>query len=584
MTKTACAPLNPAASADARRPEAGRRPGYWLFILVFALLFSPASARPAEGVTARAAGTQRLSAQGERELLGIIAAGRLEALQWPRFGDYQAEIGEFYKSGDYALAWVRKSRPTALARVVIKRLQAADNEGLLAQDYDRPLWADRLAGLELPGRRATEPQLLRFDLALTVCAMRYTLDLRLGRINPLAFHSAFDFEPDIRGPSDFLRKRVVSAADVAAAFGALEPPFPSYRRLVHAVQRYCKLARQDSGAQLPATRVPVKPGDRYSGVPRLAQLLRLVGDLPPQAAPVQKLYAGSLVTAVKRFQRRHGLPSDGILGEQTLRQLNVPLAQRLRQLRLTLERWRWLPRRFSRSPIIVNIPEFRLYPGEAPSQKVVVGMAFEHQTPVFASQLTEVVFRPPWTVPLSIQQEELVAKIEKNPGYLRENDFEVLDGKEALVSSGAVSAAVLNQLRAGRLYLRQRPGPGNSLGLVKFLMPNKHSVYIHGTPSRRGFRESQRDLSHGCIRTANTEALAAWVLRGLPEWTPERVRAAMVGEETVTVKLIEPVPVLIQYGTAAVEVNGEVRFFDDVYGRDAAEAAAFEERALAAAR
>ena len=260
------------------------------------------------------------------------------------------------------------------------------------------------------------------------------------------------------------------------------------------------------------------------------------------------------------------------------------LALRLRQLQLTLERWRWLPHRFSRPPILVNIPEFRLYAGDEPSQKVVVGMAFEHQTPVFTSQVTQVVFRPPWTVPISILRSDLAPKIEKDPGYLEKNDFEVIDGKDAVVSSGTVSAAVLDQLLEGRLYLRQRPGPNNSLGLVKFLLPNSNSVYLHGTPSRRGFREERRDFSHSCIRVEDPESLAIWALRGLPEWTPVRIHAAIEGTETVTVKLSEPIPVLVQYGTAAVGEDGEVRFFDDIYNRDAADAEAFDKRASVAAR
>lgn len=556
-----------------------RRASSRLSAIIFALLFFPASASPAEGGASGAAEPQRLSARGEGELRGILAAGRLETLQWPQFGDYKAEIGEFYQSEGYTLNWVRKSRPTAKARVVIKRLQAADNEGLLAQDYDSPLWADRLARLELPGSRASESQLIRFDLALTVCAMRYILDLHLGRINPQPFHSTFDFEPDIRGPSDFLRKRVMSAEDVAAAFSALEPPFPSYRRLVKAVQLYKELALRDDGEQLPASRIPIKPGNRYSGVPRLTRLLSLLGDLPPRAVSPPELYAGPLVKAVKRFQRRHGLAPDGLLGGQTLRQLNTPLAQRLRQLQLTLERWRWLPHRFSRPPIIVNIPEFRLYAGDTPAQKVVVGMAFAHETPVFASLLTEVVFRPPWNVPMSIQLKELVLEIEKSSSYLKEHDLEVTDGEESIISSGTVSTAVLKQLQKGRLYLRQRPGPNNSLGLVKFLMPNAYSVYLHGTPSRRGFWESRRDFSHSCIRVNDPGGLAAWVLRDRPEWTAQRIRAAMAGAETVTVKLTEPIPVFIQYGTAAVEEDGEVHFFADIYSRDAAETEAFEQRA-----
>jgi murein L,D-transpeptidase YcbB/YkuD len=180
---------------------------------------------------------------------------------------------------------------------------------------------------------------------------------------------------------------------------------------------------------------------------------------------------------------------------------------------------------------------------------------------------------------MSIQLEELVPKIEANPAYLAEEDIEVTDHKGRIVSTGTVSAAILSRLQAGRLFLRQRPGPRNSLGLVKFLMPNAQSVYLHGTPSKWGFYKSRRDLSHACIRVEDPGTLAAWVLRDQPEWTAERIRMAMEGEETVSVKLAEPVPVLIQYGTAAVEINDEVRFFDDIYNHDAAEESAFERRA-----
>ena len=579
MPKTGYTPL-----MRGKKNKTAPRADTFFCALIFALLFIPGAASRAEGAAAAEAEPQRLTAEGDSELRGIVAAGRLETLQRPEFGEYRAEIEDFYNSAGYALSWVVRSRPSAKARIVVKRLQAADNEGLLAQDYDSQLWADRLAKLAVPGRPATESELLRFDLALTVCAMRYSLDLHLGRINPQPFHSAIDMEPDIHGPSDFLRKRVLTAADVEAAFRAVEPTFPSYRRLVKAVQLYKKLALLDDGEQLPAPETPVRPGDLYPGIPRLTRLLKLVGDLPRRAASNPKRYTGGLAKAVKRFQRRHGLPPDGFLGEQTLRQLNTPLALRLRQLQLTLERWRWLPHRFSRPPILVNIPEFRLYAGNVLSQKVVVGMAFKHETPVFASQLTELVFRPPWTVPMSIQLAELVPKLEKDPVYLEKNYFEVIDGKDAIVSTGPVSAELLARLRDGRLYLRQRPGPHNSLGLLKFHMPNAYSVYLHGTPSRREFRESERDLSHGCIRVEDPLALAAWVLRDQQEWTVERIRAAMEGTETVAVKLDEPVSVLLQYGTAAVREGGEVRFFEDIYGRDAAEGKAFEERARVAAR
>jgi murein L,D-transpeptidase YcbB/YkuD len=526
---------------------------------------------------------QRLSAQAKRELLDIVAAGRMETLRKPDFGEYQAELRGFYGSDGHVLAWVQGSQPTAKARAVIKLLQAADDKGLLADDYDGARWPARLASLEFSGRGASETELLRFDLALSICAMRYISDLHLGRINPRLFHDSFDIAPDIRGPSDVLLKRVAPAQDVEAALDPVEPPFPAYRRLVKAVRRYQELARQDDGELLPLPyQGLVRPGHRYPGVPRLTRLLRLLGDLPPSASPDPATYAGPLVKAVKRFQRRHGLSPDGLLGAQTLQGLNTPLRRRLSQLRLSLERWRWLPHRLSHPPIIVNIPEFRLYAGDSRPQRIVVGIAFEHETPVFDSLLTSVVFRPPWNVPMSIQIAELVPLIEQDPSYLARESLEVIDAKGRVVSTGTVSAAHLSRLQAGRLHLRQRPGPDSSLGLVKFLMPNSHSVYLHGTPSQGGFSKSRRDFSHSCIRVEDPGALAAWALRDQPGWTAQRIREAMAGAQTLTVKLAEPIPVLIQYATAVVEHDGEVRFFNDLYNRDEAEEPAFEQRAQVA--
>jgi murein L,D-transpeptidase YcbB/YkuD len=530
-----------------------------------------------------AAAPQRLSPAGEQELLRVVSGGRLAALQQPGFGEYRSGIAEFYRAGGYALAWVRDSRPTGTARAVIELLRAAENEGLPARDYDGPLWAGRLEELDSSAQAPGESELIGFDLALTVCAMRYMLDLHLGRINPRPSDPVVEAGRELSDPAAFLREKVVPAGNVAAALAALEPQFPAYRRLVAAVQRYRELAAQDDGEVLPALPAPVRPGHYYDGVPRLRRLLVLLGDLSPGDAQGAQAYSGALVEAVRRFQARHGLAPDGILGELTLRQLNTPLDARLRQLRLTLERWRWLPHTFRRPPIRVNIPEFRLYAGDQLAQSVVVGMSFEYQTPVFASLLSEVVFRPPWNVPLSIQFRELVPALEKDPSYLSRHGYEVTNGGDVVVSSGPVTADVLQKLRDGLLHLRQRPGPGNALGLVKFHMRNSHSVYLHGTPSTRGFRESRRDLSHGCIRVEDPAALAAWVLRDQPEWTGETLRAAMEGSETVTVKLAEPVPVLIQYGTSAVTEAGEVRFFEDIYGRDAAEAEAFERRGRLAA-
>ena len=228
--------------------------------------------------------------------------------------------------------------------------------------------------------------------------------------------------------------------------------------------------------------------------------------------------SASLVDAVKRFQVRHGLDPDGRLGTGTLTELNTPLTDRIRQLQLTLERWRWVPHNFSRPPIVVNIPEFELRALDASyrteiEMKVVVGKAYHHQTPVFAANMKQVIFRPYWNVPVSIQRAELVPKLDRDSSYLMKNRYEVVTPQGKVVTNGIVDAPTLAQLRSGNLRIRQTPGPENALGLVAFMFPNEYDVYLHGTPAMELFAKSRRDFSHGCIRAEKPQELAAWVLR-----------------------------------------------------------------------
>jgi murein L,D-transpeptidase YcbB/YkuD len=315
-------------------------------------------------------------------------------------------------------------------------------------------------------------------------------------------------------------------------------------------------------------------------VPRLTRLLRLLGDLPPDAntdaSADANTYTGPLVDAVKRFQRRHGLPPDGRLDAQTLRSLNTPLSSRVRQMQLTLERWRWLPHDFEAPPIIVNIPEFHLRAystnQEGPvalEMNVIVGKAYGHKTPVFAETMQYVVLRPYWNVPPSIQRSEIVPGIQKDRDYVTQKGFEVTTHDGKVVTSGAIDDDVLARLRAGTLEVRQKPGPTNSLGLVKLIFPNSYNVYLHSTPAPELFSRSRRDFSHGCIRLEKPDELTAWALRNNPGWTLERVRQAMKsGSDNQRVNLAKPVPVLILYGTAIVDEAGAVHFLDDIYGLD----------------
>jgi L,D-transpeptidase YcbB len=507
------------------------------------------------------------------QLRAIAAAGQLAELRWPDFSDYRGHVNNFYGPAGYAPAWIRADQPTPQALAIIDILKQADSQGLYPDDYDASRWPVRLAGLQRP--HAARDSAI-FDAALTVCLMRYISDCHIGKINPEHFKFGLSVEAKKYDLPAFLRERLIDGRDMQAELAQIGPPFAGYRRTLAALQQYLQLARQDDGEKLSVPAKPIVPGSPYDGIPRLTRLLRLVGDLPANAAvPADSnLYQGALVDAVKSFQGRHGQTPDGKLDRQTLANLNTPLSQRVDQLRLMLERWHWLPDRFNEPPIIVNIPEFRLRAYDSNqnpvlTMNVIVGKAFHHKTPVFEQDMRYVIFRPYWNVPPSIQRSETVPAVQKDRDYIAKKGFEVVTPAGQLVTAGTISDELLAQLRSGKLEVRQKPGATNALGLVKLMFPNEYNVYLHSTPSQQLFSQTRRDFSHGCIRVEKPADLAAWVLRDKPEWNVEKARAAMTsGKDNVQVNLTKPIPVLILYGTATVDPDGRVQFFDDIYGYD----------------
>jgi L,D-transpeptidase YcbB len=508
------------------------------------------------------------------QLRTIAAAGTLADLTFPNFPDYSQHVQALYQSVNYAPVWVRDGQATPQALAVITAFQSSRQKGLNPEDYDASRWPQRLAALKSsPGDANT---VAHFDAALTVSVMRYISGLHIGRVNPKHFKLGFDVDQKKYDLPQFLAQKLLVASNVPEVLNGVEPTYYGYQRTELALQTYLALADKDHSPPLPDVAKTLAPGDAYPGTEALAQRLQLLGDLPqgPVADAKPGTYQGALVDGVKHFQTRHGLGADGRLGKDTLAQLNTPLSVRVQQLDDALERWRWLPADFSPLPVAVNIPEFvlRVFSPDhrvAMRMNVVVGKAVRNETPVFADEMKYIVFRPYWNVPLSITRGEIIPALQKDGGYLAKKNFEVTDQSGKIVTSGAVSADVLAQLRSGKLLVRQRPGPSNSLGLIKFIFPNEHNVYLHSTPAQSLFSQSRRDFSHGCIRLEKPADLAAWLLQGQPKWTLDAVKAAMQsGPDNQQVNLSPSVPVVIIYLTALVEENGEVYFFNDIYGHD----------------
>jgi murein L,D-transpeptidase YcbB/YkuD len=502
----------------------------------------------------------------------LVASGKLEILRWPNFRDVSGDIAKFYEGRGYAPVWVDGTGPTPQAKVVVSILQKAAQKGLNPEDYDASKWQAReeaLAGASTP------EEIARFDLALSVCLLRYVSALDVGRINPQ--HLKFDLDLNHRKTDlpEFVAQ-ISKSDDIAPLLDEVEPHEDGYSRTSDALRTYLALEQQDPAEKLPVPEKPVAAGGTYAGMALLMAKLKLVGDLPQGATlPAGSVkYEGDVVQAVKRFQLRHAQAVTGSLGLETVRQLNVPIADRVRQLQFALERWRWLPHELATPLIAVNVPAFRLYGFDEPhhiglKMNVVVGKAMRSETPAFIGNMTYLVFRPDWGVPSVIVRREILPPLQKDPAYLSKNGYDLFGPGGRVLDSEQVTPEEIQLLRAGKLSVRQRPGPKNALGSVKFMFPNTYLVYLHDTPKTELFSRSRRDFSYGCIRVQDPPALAAWVLQSKPEWTSERIQAAMNGEKSVQVNLSSPIPVLILYATARVDEDGLVDFYDDIYGHDA---------------
>ncbi|MGD9906324.1 MAG: murein L,D-transpeptidase [Vicinamibacterales bacterium] len=430
-----------------------------------------------------------------------------------------------------------------------------------------------------PPRSPVPADVATADVALTVAALRAMRHLHLGRVDPRTLGFAL---PAWAEPHDFAARLEagLAAGTPAETIAGMAPPLALYRRLTAALARYRQLEAAGAWPPLPPAAATVRPGDAWPTAALRARLVAL-GDLEASAtADPDGRYDGEVVEGVRRFQRRHGLTDDGAIGVRTRVALDVTPSARAWQIVLALERLRWLPDLGSRRLVAVNVPMFRLWAWEAPAADdrpalttaVIVGRAGPTPTPIFADVMEQVVFRPYWNVPRSILAQEVLPAWRRSPGYLDAQHMEIVAGAGDAARVVAADPAAQAGLEAGTLRVRQRPGPHNALGLVKFDFPNDASVYLHGTPTPQLFARDRRDFSHGCIRVADPPALAAWVLgRQREPWTSERIAAAMAGPDNAAVPLDAPIDVVIFYLTAVVmPEDGRVHFAEDLYGHDAA--------------
>ncbi len=473
-----------------------------------------------------------------------------------------------------ALRWTTMDGlPTPAARAVIAHVRD-DAETSRAERADVAVMDS--AATKFTAAHASTAERGLFDLGLDIVVARHGFLHRQGRVDPSRVHA----EWSLAGAElDYatLRTSLSTGADASKSFSALEPQTQSYQALVQQLTA-TRAELADSTTRLPRPPAhPLMTGARYPDARALAIVLVRLGELPHDfpVASVKNVYTKPLSSTISRWQNRKikkgVLPAT--LTAPVLEQLLDEYRSRADRLALAIERWRWLPRTFSNEPLVVNLPEFRLhtyakFQGDSAdplSMNVVIGRADSNATPVFAANMTQVVFSPQWHVPKSIMLKEILPAATRDTGYLAKHNYELTTADNGKV----LPASPRNVARIGTgVMVRQKSGDDNSLGKVKFLLPNPYDIYLHDTPSRNLFSRVRRDFSHGCVRLGDPMAMARYVLGSQPVWTDSKITEAMNSGIEQFVRVPKPIPVLIVYQTAVADADGTVHYYNDVYGHD----------------
>ncbi len=476
-------------------------------------------------------------------------------------------IPELYERRDFRLAWTRRDNIEELLRLI----RGSYAEGLDPDDYHY----DELMGLSqklnAQGKLDSRSK-VALDILLTDSLVRLGYHINFGKVNPKNLDSNWNFKRELepgRDPVDIVQAAI--ASDSLEKFIADEIPeqIPYYHKLKEALAHYRKI--KDAGGWPGVPNGPtLKPGMKDSRVESLRRRLEVTGDLKVSGPRQLDSYDEALEKAVIRFQGRHGLDADGLVGKNTFDALNAPVDARIDQIRANLERARWVFKDIGSDYIIVDIAGFQVYlvrNGETVwNARAQVGKPFR-ETPVFRSTMKYLVFNPTWTVPPTILAEDILPQVKRDPDYLRRKNIDVINRKGKVINPKSINWSKY-KARGFPYQLRQGPGPSNALGRVKFMFPNQHLVYLHDTPSRSLFDRTERTFSSGCIRTEDPLTLAELLLADKSKWNQESIQKVIDSKQTRTVRLTKPLSVMLLYWTVDVDDQGIVNFKKDVYGRD----------------
>lgn len=550
------------------------RLGRWVCAVLLVTIVAGCGGEGEEAAGGEADGAD--TAFGEQVAPGLEAGlGEVAAPEGERAAGVWARVVEIYGEREHRPVWFGADGPTQRGRELAVELLQAGEHGLDPSDYAGERLAMELA--ELTRRKARRDEaayhqrVARLDPALTHSFLMLTEHLGRGRLRPAEAGIHWESEPR---EIDLVKVyRAAAEEGATATLAAARPPHEQYGRLEQALAHYRK-AIAAGGWPVVAAGETLEPGaEDPQRVAALRRRLAVEGYATggPAEDALSPTYDETLADAVREYQRRRGLEPDGVVGGKTLDELNVPASERVRQIEANLERWRWMPKDLGSRYVLVNVPRFELHVvedgDEVMRMRVVVGKEL-NATPMFSDRMQYVVFNPYWNIPASIAGEEVIPALWRNRSYLANNNMEVVRGWEnGQVLGSWVSPSLAAQAadEGSGIRIRQRPGPQNPLGQIKFLFPNEHAIYLHDTSAAHLFDQTVRLFSHGCIRVEKPVELASWALGQ----SQAEIRAKMQsGSQDDWESLPQEIPVHILYYTVAVDDDGKVLFFDDFYGID----------------
>ncbi|WP_185152771.1 L,D-transpeptidase family protein [Fulvivirga aurantia] len=476
------------------------------------------------------------------------------------------ELKELYRHRDHDLIWVSTKGVLENSTVMLSELLTANRHGFNTANYNATYLLNLSQNAFKKDSDLNLFELIDLDLKMSAAYVTYAWHLSNGMTVPQIIQGRWNRQRHLEPVA-----KVLAENSVQDAIALLSPKTADYKNLQSALEMYEAIAHKGAWPTLPSS-IKLEEGDTSSFVITLRDRLIASGDLKEDkmSNSERSVFDYDLYNAVRRFQYRHGLAVDGVVGKGTIRALNRSVDEKIAMIKLNLERIRWMPSDLGEKYIYVNIPEFKLYIREreelALEMRVIVGSK-DNNTPVFDETLEHIVFSPTWKVPKSITQEEILPKIKRDVNYLKRGNYKLYKGwygGDEPLNPDSIDWSVIDE---NSLRVVQQPGPGNALGRVKFLMPNNMSIYLHDTPADYLFNKEYRAMSHGCIRLESPDLLAEYLLRE-QAWDREKINEHMFKEEPVWVGLRTKLPVYIDYRTAWVNKDGLVSFGEDIYGID----------------